>query len=175
MVTRITLSGECFDCAQIKDKMKKKIYYISYLREPRKRPEEKERMCLLNFQDNEIKGSLQLWVLLFLTTSPDFASKRRLKSKLDNTLYRKLKKKRTFECAGRFSDFFYSKILRKEAESREEKKKKTGRLPFILSYIIFILFIISVVFQNISVFVNLYCLNFLKHWENKKSFHCVEL
>lgn len=49
MVTRITLSGECFNCAQIKDKMKKKIYYISYLREPRKR-QRKKNDVLLNFR-----------------------------------------------------------------------------------------------------------------------------
>lgn len=49
----------------------------------------------------------------------------------------KKNKKRTFECAGRFSDFFINKM--KEAKFRG---KKTDCLPLVLRYIIFIPLII---------------------------------
>lgn len=63
------------------------------------------------------------------------------KFKLNQHAVQEKKKKRTFECAGRFSDFFIDKM--KEAKFRE---KKTDCLPLVFRYVIFIPLIIWVGF-----------------------------
>lgn len=59
--------------------------------------------------------------LSFLTVRMDFASEGKgedgLKSKLNQQA---VQKKRTFECAGRFSDFFYQKKGRKQSLEKKQ-------------------------------------------------------
>lgn len=155
-VTWTTLRGECFHCAHAPNKRqneekKNQLYFL-----PGWTKKKEMMICWTWGQWNQTQSSTLS--LLFLTVRLDFASK----GKREDIDYSKLnqqavQKKRTFECAGRFSDFFIKKTRKQSLEK--------GCLPLILSYIIFILFIIWVVFQNINVFVNLYCLNFLKLWE----------
>ena len=125
---------------QLKDKMKKnQLYFLPGWTKKRQgkrndgllnlRTMKSNTVCNFEFIISHCETGLCLWRK---------KRRQRLKSKVNQQA---VQKKRTFECAGRFSDFFIKKW--KEAKSR---RKKTGCLPLILSYIIFILFIIWVVF-----------------------------
>lgn len=98
---------------------KKSIIFLTWLNQ--EKTEEKETMvCWTWGQWNQTQSATLS--LSFLTVRLDFASegKRedRLKSKVNQQA---VQKKRTFECAGRFSDFFIKKW--KEAKSRRKKKQ----------------------------------------------------
>lgn len=102
--------------------------------------------------------------LSIFTMRLDFASKglkkRGQKSKV-NQLYRG--KKRTFECAGRFSDFFI-KIEGSQVLNKNRLSSFDIKLHYFHSF-----YYLSSFLEYPCFFVNLYCLNFLKLWE-KKSF-----
>lgn len=99
--------------------MKKKINYISYLVELRKRQKNKEMMVRLNQRTMKSNTVCNFeFIISHRETGLCLQRKERrhrLKSKLNQQT---VHKKRTFECAGRFSDFFIKKKKkRKEAKS----------------------------------------------------------
>lgn len=96
-------------------------------------------------------------------TLPPKDKKRGHKSKV-NQLYRE---KRTFECAGRFSDFFI-KIEGSQVLNKNRLSSFDIKLHYFHSF-----YYLSSFLGYPCFFVNLYCLNFLKLWEKK--FPSVEL
>lgn len=142
-VTWTTLRGECFHCAQAPNKRqneekKNQFYFLPGW--SKKKTEEKRNDDLLNLRTMKSNAVCNFeFIISHCETGLCLQRKKRrhrLKSKLNQQT---VQKKRTFECAGRFSDFFIKK-------ERKQSLEKTGCLPLILSYIIFILFIIWVVF-----------------------------
>lgn len=142
-MTWATLRGECFHCAHAPNKRQngKKINYISYLVEPRKR-QEKRNYGLLNLRTMKSNAVCNFeFIISHCETGLCLRRKERrhrLKSKFNQQA---VQKKEHLNVQVDFQTF----LLKKKGK-KQSLEKKTGCLPLILSYIIFILFIISVVF-----------------------------
>lgn len=140
-MTWAKLRRECFHCAQAPNKWqneeKKKINYISYLVEPRKRLRiKKKKMLFFFFNVRTMKSNAVCnFEFIFSHCETGLQRKERRHRNLNSTnkLYRK---KWTFECAGRFSDFFIKKWRKQSLE------KKTRMSSFNIKLILFSFFLL---------------------------------